>query len=224
MASLSSPPPVPSPISWPPSQYWYDTYYNLLSYRPIVNHYRLLTECLRDGDDGRWSSFALRIGEPGHEVRVLISTASTVTSAVDPRGCPPGVSGLSNDLNCSQSRGGLFDPSHSSSWSALGNYSLDIEENLGYMAAASYGLDTIALGSSSYTNVPTVKSQVVASLTTSLSYIGLFGLRSQPTNFSMNPTNLTDFFSCPSFLASLKASNLIPSLSWAYTAGAPYRE
>lgn len=147
-------------------------------------------------------------------MRVLISTASTATFAVGPGKCPPGVSGLNNDQNCSQSRGGLFDPPHSSSWSALGNCSLGIEENLGYMAAASYGVDTIALESSSHTNGLTLKSQVVAKLETDLFYTGLFGLRSQVINFiAKSPTNLTEIISYPSFLASLKASNLIPSLS-----------
>ena len=191
-----------------------------------MSHYCLFIECLRDGDDGKWSSFALRIGEPGQEVRVLISTASTTTHVVIPGGCPPGNPGLGNDQNCSQSRGGLFDPSHSSSWSVFGNYALGMEENLGYSGFGSYGLDTIALGSSNYTDGPTLKSQVVAGLAINLFYTGLFGLSSQPTNFtsSSNSTNLTDTFPYPSFLASLKASNLIPSLSWAYTAGAPYRE
>ena len=159
-------------------------------------------------------------------MRVLISTASTNTWAVIPGGCPPGAPGVSNDQNCSQSRGGLFNPSQSSSWSALGNYNLGTEENLGYSYAASYGSDTIALGSSSYIEGPTLKSQVVAGLETYAYYLGLFGLGRKPSNItsSSSPTNLTGTIPFTSFLGSLKASNLIPSLSWAYTAGAPYRE
>lgn len=157
-------------------------------------------------------------------MRVFISTATFNTGVVIPGRCPSGVPGISHDLNCSQSRGGLFDPSHSSSWSGFGNFSLDKEENLGYDAAASYGLDTITLGSSNLTSGPTLKSQVVAGWETSF-YIGMFGLGIQPTNFTASSLmNTSNTFSHPSFLGSLKASKLIPSLSWAYTAGAPYRK
>lgn len=48
-------------------------------------------------------------------------------------------------------------------------------------------------------------------------FLGMFGLGPRPTNYtnSDNPQ--------PSFLWSLKNQSLIPSLSWGYTAGAPYR-
>ena len=158
-------------------------------------------------------------------MRVFISTATLNTGVIIPGGCPPGVPGISPDLKCSQSRGGLFDPSHSSSWLGFGNYSLNKEENLGYDAIASYGLDTITLGSSNLTGGPTLKSQVVAGWETYSFYTGMFGLRIQPTNFTASSLlNTSNTISYPSFLGSLKASNLIPSLSWAYTAGAPYRE
>ena len=97
--------------------------------------------------------------------------------------------------------------------------------NLGYDGPASYGLDTITLRSSNLTGGPTLKAQVVAGWETHLFYIGMFGLGIQPNNFSASsPSNTTNTFIYQSFLGSLKASNLIPSLSWAYTAGAPYRE
>ena len=47
---------------------------------------------------------------------------------------------------------------------------------------------------------------------------GLFGLGTQPVNYSSIGN-----FSAPSYFSSLKAQNLIPSLSWSYTAGAKYR-
>ena len=157
---------------------------------------------------------------------MLISTASVNTWVVIPGGCPPGTPGINNHLNCTQSRGGSFDSSRSSSWSGIGNYSLYTDSNLdGYDATASYGLDTIALGSSDDIGGPSLKSQVVAGLETYIFYTGMFGLGSQPTNFSNSSSpDLTNGISAKSFLGSLKASNLVPSLSWAYTAGAPYRE
>ena len=157
---------------------------------------------------------------------MLISTASYNTKVIDPGGCPPGTQGITPSLTCPQSRGELFNASLSSTWSSKGNYTLDLETNLGYVAAATYGLDTVALGVSNDTGGPSLPGQVVASLTTSLFYTGLFGLRNQPTNFtdSQDSSNLTGTVPYPSFLTTLKNQNLIPSLSWAYTAGAAYSE
>jgi hypothetical protein len=47
---------------------------------------------------------------------------------------------------------------------------------------------------------------------------GLFGLNNQPVNFSDLGNSTT-----PSFLTTLKDKDIIPSLSWSYTAGAKYR-
>ena len=172
----------------------------------------------RDGDDGSWSSFALRVGNPEQTVRVLPSTAGQETWVVSPQGCPPGRKGTSTSSSCNQSRGGLFDTTQSSSWQALGNYSLGLELNLGYNETAPYGLDTIALGYDKSIGGPTLDSQVISALATDYYYMGVFGLGHQGTNVSnfSNPR--------PSFLTAMHNGNLIPSLSWAYTAGAPYRE
>ena len=99
-----------------------------------------------------------------------------------------------------------------------------MEDNLGYDAPASYGLDTVALGFSNATGGPTLQGQVIAALQTSLYDTGLFGLGNQPTNFtaSNDPNNLTDTVPYTSFLSTMKSKNVIPSLSWAYTAGAIY--
>ena len=95
---------------------------------------------------------------------------------------------------------------------------MEIESNLGYNNTAAYGLDTVGLGLSNSTGGPSLCSQVVGALATYDFYVGLFGLGQQPTNF----TNFTTPH--PSFLTTLKAQNLIPSLSWGYNAGAHYRE
>lgn len=157
---------------------------------------------------------------------MLISTASEATWVILPGGCPPDTQGISPSLTCSQSRGELFDPSTSQNWTSLGNYSLGVEVNLGYDFPGEYGLDTVALGSSNYTDGPTLSSQIVAGLEAYDYNTGMFGLSDQPVNLttSTDSDNLTHTTSHPSFLATLKALNLIPSLSWAYTAGAPYRE
>ena len=108
--------------------------------------------------------------------------------------------------------------SGSSSWSLTGNYSMGLEMNLGYSDNATYGLDTLALGLSNANGSPQIESQVVAAFETDDYYVGLFGLGHQGVNFSEYSTpNAT-------FLATLKEQNMIPSLSWGYTAGAIYRE
>ena len=192
-------------------------------FRPSVLTNSSITS--RDGVDGKWSSFALRVGNPQQTVRVLISTASFCTWVVLPGGCPPGIPGTGGNTTCTQSRGGTFGPSRSSSWKGIGTYSLGIEQNLGIDDNATYGLDTVALGDDNSTGTPTLKAQVVAGFATMDFFTGMFGLRNQPAIFlkSPGPYNLSGNVTYPSFLETLKASNLIPSLSWAYTAGAPYR-
>lgn len=136
-----------APIGWPPSQWWYvlPIFRSFLHiYCQFINKDADTRE--RDGDDGSWSSFALRVGSSEQIVRVLPSTAGQETWVVSPQGCPPGRNGTSTSSSCSQSRGGLFDSTQSSSWQTLGNYSLGLELNLGYDDTALYGLDTVALG------------------------------------------------------------------------------
>lgn len=96
---------------------------------------------------------------------------------------------------------------------------MGLEASLGYGdLSATYGLDTVALGFSDSIGGPTLQSQVVGGLETDDYYMGMFGLNDQGTNL----TNLTDTHQ--SFLTTMKMKDLIPSRSWAYTAGAPYRE
>ena len=177
---------------------------------------------VRNGADGSWSSFALRVGDPEQLVRVLPSTMGQSTWVVTPLGCLPGEPGSNTSLACAQSRGGLFLPFQSSSWNFLGNYSLEIDFNLGFEdGVGTYGLDTVALdfsGSNGPPSGPTLSSQMVTAIATNDYYIGLFGLSDHGTNL----TNSTDPH--PSFLSTLMTESLIPSRSWAYTAGASYRK
>lgn len=132
-------------------------------------------------------------------------------------GCLSGEQGKIRSETCDQSRGGLFDPSKSTSWTDKGNYSMRLEENLGYSDQAMYGFDTIALGLSEAIGSPQVNSQVVAAFENNDFYTGIFGLGHEGTNF-------TDYTPNATFLTSLKERDMIPSLSWGYTAGAAYRK
>jgi hypothetical protein len=147
---------------------------------------------------------------------VFPSTAGQATFVVGPLGCQA-ADGYQVFPNCTQTRGELFDTSKSLSWNSLGNYTLSLETNLGYNETAAYGLESIALGFSDANGGPTLQNQTVSDILTTDYYVGLFGIGHQPTNFTTqsNPQ--------PSFLTTLRTKNLIPSLSWAYTAGAKYR-
>ncbi|KAL8748476.1 MAG: hypothetical protein Q9184_007278, partial [Pyrenodesmia sp. 2 TL-2023] len=93
---------------------------------------------------------------------------------------------------------------------------LGLEENLGYSGNGRYGYDTVALGWEG-SDGPSLEHQVVGGIATKEFYLGAFGLNPRSTNF----TNFTN--PIPSFLSTLKNQSIIPSLSWAYTAGNQYR-
>lgn len=97
-------------------------------------------------------------------------------------------------------------------------FSLDAleEENIGLAGNGSYGYDTLALGLPG-SGLPSLKRQVIAGIWTNDFFVGSLGLSAVPFNFS----NLDD--PQPSMLSSLRNESLIPSTSWAYTAGAHYR-
>lgn len=155
------------------------------------------------------------IGDPPAFVRVLPSTAASAIFAVNPAGCTP-----SNvtAANCNTTRAGTYNRAASTTAVQKGGYALGLEANLGFKNSnGTYVSDTVALGFSNTTTQASLDSQIVASYSSNSFYIGMFGLNHQPTNFS----TLQD--SHPSYLARLRDENLIPSLSWSYTAGARYR-
>ena len=168
------------------------------------------------GVDGAWSTFLITAGTPPQQLQVVASTEVASTWVVAPEGCGP-----NNAANCTQARGGEYDNTKSSTWNVKDMFQLGAESNLGYTGNAvngSYGYDTVGLpGKPGAANI-SVNHQVIAGITTEAFYIGSLGLSNQPINF----TDSTD--SSPSLLTSLKNQNLIPSLSYGYTAGASYRK
>ncbi|KAF2969051.1 hypothetical protein GQX73_g4479 [Xylaria multiplex] len=173
-----------------------------------------------EGNDGQWSTFNLRVGTPEQDVRVTVSTASPESFVVlSEYGCS--TSTLETvPLNCAVSRGNLFNPNESSSWHEVGLFGINedgvgLEANLGYSLRAEFGTENLGLGLTG----PSLENQTVAGIAAAKPfYLGLFGLNNQPANF----TSLGNF-SSPSFLTTLKDHDVIPSLSWSYTAGAQYR-
>jgi hypothetical protein len=121
----------------------------------------------------------------------------------------------------------LFQSNHSGTWSTQGIqngidgaiFSLNTfeEGNLGLLGNASYGFDTVNLGLPG-SGLPTLEKQVIAGYWTNAFYLGSLGLSPVPFNF----TDLNN--PLPSMLESLYNQSLVPSRSWAYTAGAHYQE
>ena len=165
----------------------------------------------RDGPDGPWSSFTLRVGTPAQDVRVLISSASQATWVVLPDGCKV------NDTGCQGDRGEVYNYNHSSTWSQNGLYELYNERNLGMTGNGFWGNDTIGLGIQG-SGGPTLPNQVLAGIVTNNFYLGMFGVNPKPTNYTGIETDQQD-----SYMTTLKKRNMIPSVSFGYTAGAQYR-
>ena len=123
----------------------------------------------------------------------------------------------SDTSHCDYLRGNTFHNNESSTWQDQGLFELPLrsERYLGYSGHADYGFDNITLGWPG-SGGPTLDHQVVTGLVTKDFYIGGLGLSPYPVNF----TNFTS--PVPSMLTTLRSDNIIPSLSYGYTAGAPY--
>ena len=94
---------------------------------------------------------------------------------------------------------------------------VNLPDYIGNYDNADYGLETVGLGLPGSNGV-SLPNHIVGALATKDYYLGYLGVTNQPTNFSQ--------FDDPhsSFLSTLKAQNQIPSLSYSYSAGAPYRK
>ncbi|MCJ1244640.1 hypothetical protein MMC30_001839 [Trapelia coarctata] len=160
-----------------------------------------------DGDDGPWSSFSIQAGTPPQPFRVFVSTSISATWLILPVGCSAGA------LTCPSERGNVYNVTASTTWREQGNHILLIGEDLIPTAAGTFGNDTVGIGNGG----PTLSDQVVAGIATGQFWLGMFGLNPKATNYT--PTDPGQ----PSFMTTLRQQNLIPSLSYGYTAGNQYR-
>jgi hypothetical protein len=158
------------------------------------------------------SSFAIQVGNKPQNLRVFPSTSSSTTWVVLPVGCPQGA-----PSNCPDTRGRTFDFNQSLTWVPNSIYDLGYEENLGYTQVnGQFGFDTVQLGWQGGGGASVDHSVVAGIGDLTLTWLGQLGLDPTPTNFSSFNSPQ------PSYMQLLRTKNLIPSLSWAYTAGAPY--
>ncbi|CAK3830869.1 Hypothetical predicted protein [Lecanosticta acicola] len=174
-----------------------------------------------DGIDGMWSTFEVEIGDPGQKVRLLPGT-SAYTGNVVSVVTPPGCSRYPAAANCTGSRGNVFSSNASSTWSTRGlpdggESELDdpVESALGSTGSVSYGFDTLRFPCP---DVPLVANLLVAEYATEDFWLGSLGLSPVTSNYS------GAHVSAPSLLSVLRHRGGIGGLSWAYTAGAYYRQ
>jgi hypothetical protein len=177
-----------------------------------------------DGSDGEWSTFKINVGTPGQDFRVLPSTKSGQTFVVHPDGCGgkksdpedcPSRRGV-GAFNGVQSNGFLFNSS--STWSAIGQYDVDLEATLGAQnTSGDYGFDRVSLGAAADSmSTLSLDRQVVGGIADTDYFLGHIPLGVPESSFGGGK-------SYDAFLPTLRNKTLIPSLSYAYTAGAKYR-
>lgn len=154
---------------------------------------------------------------------MLASTQSGQTFAVVPEGClagidPPDCPKLrgAQVFNSAQSLGFLTNTS--STWSFIGLYDVDLERHLNYTARGIFGYDKVALGSvGDHDGQTALEHQVVGGVADMSYYLGHIPLGMTVSKFS----SLSE--SIEPFISRLRNATKIPSLSFAYTAGAKYR-
>lgn len=142
---------------------------------------------------------------------MLASTETVETWVVFTSGC--------NNQTCIDARGGVFDNKSSKNWTEKTLDNLTVESNLGYTGnydVGDYGHDTLAIGVPGQGDV-SLDQQLIAGIATKDFFLGNVGLANGQRAFP-DGTRETGL------MAQLKSKNLIPSLSYGYTAGASYRK
>lgn len=171
----------------------------------------------------KYSRFDVHAGTPSQRFNVLPSfDGQTVYLPVDEDCLPTGF----NVSNCGASRGvevfnskaGVgFQKNASSTWKDIGVYKVRMGTKYGLKGNGYIGYDTVGMAISRSTDVISLEKQVLASYATPDYWQGRMGLSKWSMDF-------TDTDKPLSFLGRLKTDGYIPSLSFGYQAGAPYRQ
>jgi hypothetical protein len=109
-----------------------------------------------------------------------------------------------------------FQKNASSTWKELGIYRLGLGSDLGLTGNGLFGYDTFGAGTSTSGDTINVENLAIAAYATPDFWVGQLGLSKFPINMSNTEPH--------SFLSRLKEEQHIPSLSFGYQAGAPYRK
>ena len=157
----------------------------------------------------------IEVGNPPQQIQVLPSTEIQPTWVVVPDGCT-----VQDPSNCTQARGGAFRSDKSSNREQINTYALGAEANLGMTQNydnGAFAYETLGVVTPGGGNV-SLSHQVIAGIATKDFFVGNLGLSPLGINFTSRDDPK------PTFLSSLRAQNLIPSLSYGFTAGAYYQD
>lgn len=164
----------------------------------------------RDGIDGQWSTFMLRIGSPPQIVKLLPSITGQSVWTVLSQACQ-----VPSQDDCKSARGEVFSTNLSSTWEEQGNFELPLspQRHLPLDGPAKVGFDDVLFtwhgGGSTV-----LEQQVVNGYATEDIFIGTMGLSALPVNLTTSEAPHR------SIVSSLQDQNLIPSTAYGYTAGA----
>jgi hypothetical protein len=174
-----------------------------------------------DGNDGRWSSFYINLGDDGTGIgqnfKVLIATSSPITII-------PGPADWCNQ-DCAAKRGVEtfdgkpslgFDKTASKAWKNADIFPIPLPTGYNGSINGLYGTENVGLGESSKTSL-ILAQQFVALPTDKQLFMGSFGLSADFVSPGKGSSQ-------PSFLVTFAKQNQIPSKSYGYSAGASYRE
>ncbi|ORY18322.1 aspartic peptidase domain-containing protein [Clohesyomyces aquaticus] len=163
--------------------------------------------------------FIVSIGTPGQNFSVLPATNGQNIWVPIADDCEH-----LNTTDCGTSRGVPsfqnlrspgFQSNLSSTWETIGLYEPGQDRNLGFTGNWLSGFDSVAFTSQMNKSLVSIDKQPVTAYATPNFWLGQIGLSIRRMNFreDEHPN---------SFLTSLKDAGVIPSLSFGYTAGAPY--
>jgi hypothetical protein len=174
-----------------------------------------------DGNDGKWSTFFVNVGDDGsgqgQNFKVLISTSSPLTLVPNQANwCTQDCASKRGVQIFDGSQSSGFDPQSSKAWSDVGIYNIPLPHWWSDgVVNATYGSDNVGLGASSKDS-KILSKQYVGRYDSRKLFMGSFGL--SQTYIS------TGGGSQPPFLVNFAESQNIPSISYGYGAGASYRK
>ena len=174
-----------------------------------------------DGNDGLWSSFIIAVGTPPQSARVLVSTKLSDVWVISETASQSQDDCLATHSSAYKKvGGGLSNKKLSTTWRGIRWYEnwrdRIFDKKIAEVSTEDYGSDTTRIGLAGIGNI-NFDSRTIATKTKGFS-LGFLGINSRYSH--LTPPRDGQI----SFLESLKASGRIPSLSYAYSAGAWYRK
>ena len=173
-----------------------------------------------DGNDGLWSSFIIAAGTPPQDVRVLVSTKLSDIWVISESQSQDDCLATHNPAR-REVGDGLSNTELSTTWQGTKSYENGqdqlFDNGIPMVKIDDYGSDATKIGLAGIGNI-NLDSRTIATATRENFNLGLWGIKHRYAHLTPPQHGHV------SFLESMKASGCIPSLSYAYSAGAWYRK